>query len=55
MSDSPPDAIIRETALSNQIMNVKMPEGVKHADKAGDKVFGFVYIIKHTKDNTATA
>ena len=39
------------------IMNMRIPfkwapKGVEDADKAGNKVFGFIQLIKHTKNDT---
>lgn len=53
-----PKAIIRETTFRNEAMNVGIPfkgttESMKNTDKAGYKVLGFVYLIKHTKYNAA--
>lgn len=58
MVDVTPETVIGEAALGNQTMNVRIPfertaESVENADKAGNKVSGFVQLMKQAKDNTA--
>ena len=58
MLNNTPKPIVRETTFRNKAMNVGIPferttKGVENTDKAWDKVFRFVYLVKHTKYNTA--
>jgi hypothetical protein len=58
MFHCPPEAVIRKAAFRNQTMDVRIPfqgtsEGVKNTNEARDKVFRFVYVVKHSQDNTA--
>jgi len=53
-----PEAIVRETAFSNQAMDMWVPferaaECMKDTDKTWDKVFTFIYVVEHFKDYTA--
>lgn len=57
MIDSPPDAGITKPAFGDQTMDVRIPfkisaECMKHHNKTGSKVQGFVNIEKHTGNNT---
>ena len=47
-----------EPPFRNKAMNVRIPfkrtaKGVENTDKAWDKVFRFVHLVKHTQYNTA--
>lgn len=58
MFHNAPKAVVGEPAFGNQAMNVRIPfkrasESMKNTDKAGNKVFGLVYLEKHTKNDTA--
>lgn len=58
MFDNPPETVIRETALRNEAVNMWVPlqwtpKRMEDTDKAGNKVFRFVEVMKHTKNNTA--
>ena len=58
MFHSPSGAVIRQTAFRDKAVDVRIPfkgtsEGVKNTNEAGDKVFGFVYVVKHPQENTA--
>ena len=58
MIHSPPGAVIRKAAFRDKTVDVgipfqRAPECVKDTNEAWDKVFGFVYVMKHAKDNTA--
>lgn len=58
MVNDTPKPIVRESPFRNKAMNVRIPfkraaKGVENTDKARDKVFRFVYLVKHTKYNTA--
>ena len=58
MLNDTPKSIVRETTFRNKAMNVGIPfkrtaKGVENTDKAWDKVFRFVHLVKHTKYNAA--
>ena len=58
MLNDTPKPIVREPPFRNKAMNVRIPfkraaKGVENTDKAWDKVFRLVHLVKHTKYNTA--
>ena len=58
MPDVTPNPIVGEAAFRNETMNMRIPfertaKSMKNADKTGNKVFGLVEIMKHTKNDTA--
>ena len=58
MLNDTPKTIVREPSFRNKAMNVRIPfkrtaKGVENTDKAWDKIFRFVQLVKHTKYNTA--
>ena len=51
-----PGSNIAGSAFGDEGMNVRIPfevasKGVKNTDETGGKVFFFVHIVEHTKDN----
>ena len=49
---SPPESIVREAALCDEAVDMRVPfqgpaKGMEDADKARAKVFGFIELIKH--------
>lgn len=58
MFDSAPKTIIGETAFGDEAVYVGIPfqratKGMEDTDESGNKVFGFIHLMKHTQDNTA--
>ena len=54
MLNDTPKPIVRKAPFRNKAMNVGIPfkrtaKGVENTDKAWDKVFRFVHLVKHTK------
>lgn len=52
-----PKAVIGITTFRNKAVNMWIPfkrttKSMKHTNKTGDEVFGFIQPVKHTKDNT---
>lgn len=55
---NPPEAVIRETALGKETMDVWIPfqrsaEGMKDTDKAGDEVSAFIHFVEKSENDTA--
>ena len=58
MFDNSPDPIIGEAAFRNETVDVgipfqRSPKCVKDADNPGNKVFRFIEVMEHAKENTA--
>lgn len=56
--NNPPEAVIRESTLGKEAMNVGIPfqrsaEGMQDTDETGDKVSAFIDFMEHSEDDAA--
>nr|WP_228354497.1 hypothetical protein [Variimorphobacter saccharofermentans] len=57
MFHNAPKAIVGETSLGEKTVDMRIPfqgttKRVENTDKARNEVFRFIYLVKHSEDNT---
>jgi len=60
MLNMTPGGIVTKATFRYQTVNMRIPfqipaEGMKDHYESGDKIYGFVYVIKHSGNNTVAA